>query len=63
VRSALADLPEDQRAILELGYFSGLTCSEMAEHLGIPIGTVKSRLHAALSKLRSVFVAKEEEAP
>jgi RNA polymerase sigma-70 factor, ECF subfamily len=59
VRGALAELPDDQRAILELGYFTGLSCSEMADHLGIPIGTVKSRLHAALSKLRVVFVPGE----
>lgn len=63
VRNALADLPEDQRTILELGYFSGLSCSEMAEHLGIPIGTVKSRLHAALSKLRAVFAVEQEASP
>lgn len=56
VRGALADLPAEQRAILELGYFAGLSCSEMAAELGIPIGTVKSRLHAALTKLRAVFL-------
>lgn len=56
VRGALAALPDDQRTILELGYFGGLSCSEMAEELGIPIGTVKSRLHAALTKLRTVFL-------
>lgn len=57
VREALARLPDEQRTIIELGYFAGLSCSEMADELGIPIGTVKSRLHAALTKLRSVFVA------
>lgn len=56
VRGAMAELPDDQRTILELGYFGGLSCSEMAAELGIPIGTVKSRLHAALTKLRSVFL-------
>lgn len=56
VRGAMAELPDEQRAILELGYFAGLSCSEIAEELGIPIGTVKSRLHAALTKLRAVFV-------
>lgn len=56
VRGALADLSADQRTILELGYFQGLSCSEIAEQLAIPIGTVKSRLHAALTKLRAVFV-------
>lgn len=61
VRGALEALPEDQRRILELGYFGGLTCSEMATHLGIPIGTVKSRLHAALTKLRAAFSAGRAE--
>jgi len=55
VHGALAELPEEQRRVLELGYFSGLSCSEMAESLGVPIGTVKSRLHAALKKLRATF--------
>ena len=64
VHGALATLPPDQRRILELGYFQGLTCSEMATELSIPIGTVKSRLHAAMKKLRLVFSAgtAEEEA-
>ena len=55
VHGALAELPEAQRQILELGYFNGLSCSEMAERLEIPIGTVKSRLHAAMKKLRAAF--------
>jgi len=55
VHGALATLPDDQRQIFELGYFGGLSCSEMAEHLGIPIGTVKSRLHAGMKKLRAAF--------
>lgn len=55
VHGALAELPDDQRRVLELGYFDGLSCSEMAEQLGVPIGTVKSRLHAALKKLRAAF--------
>ncbi len=53
VHGAMAELPEEQRRILELGYFVGLSCSEMADTLGIPIGTVKSRLHAAMKKLRA----------
>lgn len=55
VPGALAALPPDQRAVLELGYFGGLTCAEMSEQLGVPIGTVKSRVHAAMKKLRAVF--------
>jgi RNA polymerase sigma-70 factor (ECF subfamily) len=49
---ALAELPEDQRVVLELAYFQGLSMSEIAETVGVPIGTVKSRTAAALGKLR-----------
>ncbi len=62
VHGALAALPDEQRVILELGYFSGLSCSEIADHEGIPIGTVKSRLHAALKKLRASFQAGARQA-
>lgn len=62
VRGALAELPDEQRLVLELGYFEGLSCSEMAERLGCPIGTVKSRLHAAMKKLRATFSSGRAEA-
>lgn len=52
VRAALGEVPGDQRAVLELAYFEGLSCSEIADKLAVPIGTVKSRLAAGLSKLR-----------
>lgn len=52
VREALLALPEEQRKVLELGYFGGLTSSEIARHLDIPIGTVKSRVARGLSALR-----------
>lgn len=55
VRIALADLPPDQREVLELGYFHGLTSSEIAERTGSPLGTVKSRTAAGLAKLRSAM--------
>ena len=48
----LTRLPEAQREVLELSYFSGLTGSEIAERLGVPLGTVKSRTAAALRALR-----------
>jgi RNA polymerase sigma-70 factor (ECF subfamily) len=54
VRRALAELPAEQRQVLELGYFEGLSSSEIAERVRAPIGTVKSRVAAALSKLRAV---------
>src|ERR1041384_6981028 len=53
VRSALAELGSDQRRVLELAYFEGLTCAEIAQRVAIPIGTVKSRLAAGLDRLRS----------
>ena len=55
-RRALDGLPEEQRVLVELGYFEGLSHAEMAAHCGIPIGTVKSRLTAALRKLRSALI-------
>lgn len=55
VRRALADLPSDQRQVLELGYFEGLSSSEIAERIDTPVGTVKSRVAAALAKLRLVM--------
>ena len=54
-RKALDGLPDAQRTLVELAYFEGMTCSEMAAHCAIPIGTVKSRLSAALSKLREAL--------
>lgn len=54
-KRALDALPEAQRSLVELAYFEGLSCSEMAEKCGIPIGTVKSRLSAGMSKLREAF--------
>jgi RNA polymerase sigma-70 factor (ECF subfamily) len=55
VRAALAGLPGPQRQVLELAYFSGLSQSEIAERLGEPLGTVKSRTHVALSRLRELL--------
>lgn len=52
VRRALAALPDDQRTVLALAYFEGLSSSEIAERIDTPIGTVKSRVAAALAKLR-----------
>ena len=52
VRAALAELGEDQRKVVELAYFDGLSCSEIATRIAIPIGTVKSRLAAGMQRLR-----------
>lgn len=53
VRRALAGLPADQRTVLELFYFDGLSLLEIGEKLTVPLGTVKSRASRALSRLRA----------
>jgi RNA polymerase sigma-70 factor (ECF subfamily) len=53
VRAALTGLPMEQREALELGYFGGLSQTEIAERTGQPLGTVKTRMRLALQKLRS----------
>jgi RNA polymerase sigma-70 factor (ECF subfamily) len=55
VQAALAQLAPEQREALELAYYGGLTQSELAERLGVPLGTVKSRMFAALSRLRDLL--------
>ncbi len=55
VRAALATLPEDQSRVLELGFFQGLSQTEIAERLDMPLGTVKGRTRLALGKLRSAI--------
>ena len=62
VREALAQLPREQREALELGYFGGLSQSEIAEQTGQPLGTVKTRMRLALLKLRERLSVLREEA-
>jgi RNA polymerase sigma-70 factor, ECF subfamily len=60
VRAAVAKLPEDQRVVLELGYFQGMTSSEIAKELRVPIGTVKSRVARGLQSLRLALKGGDE---
>jgi RNA polymerase sigma-70 factor (ECF subfamily) len=52
VREAMQRLPEDQRRVIELAYWEGLTHEELAVRLGEPLGTVKTRTRLAFKKLR-----------
>lgn len=52
VQAALRGLPDEQREVLELGYFQGLSQTEIAEMTGQPLGTVKTRMRLAMQKLR-----------
>jgi RNA polymerase sigma-70 factor (ECF subfamily) len=55
VRAAVRLLPDGQRQVVELAYFEGLTCREVASAMGIPEGTAKSRLRLAMAKLENVL--------
>jgi RNA polymerase sigma-70 factor (ECF subfamily) len=52
VRTALDELPSEQRQVIELAYFGGFTHTEIADMLNLPTGTVKGRMRLGLSKLR-----------
>jgi len=52
VRSALQTLPDAQRRTIELAYFGGYTHVELAELMGVPLGTVKGRMRIGLQKMR-----------
>jgi RNA polymerase sigma-70 factor (ECF subfamily) len=55
VRAAVAQLPDEQKQVLALAYFQGYTQSEIAAALGLPLGTVKTRIRLAMDKLRTVL--------
>ncbi len=55
VRDAMSQLPESERLILEIAYYEGLSQSEIAKRLNIPLGTVKTRSRQGLLKLRQTL--------
>jgi RNA polymerase sigma-70 factor, ECF subfamily len=63
VREALNTLPHEQLKILELSYFSGHTHAEIAEHLELPLGTVKGRMRLGLQKLRDYYQTRGAAVP
>ena len=60
VNKALDQLPEEQKRLLMLAYFDGLTQSEIARQLGAPLGTVKTRMRSGMIKLRELLSARGE---
>lgn len=60
VLAALKLIPQEQRLVLELAYYQGLSQSQIAAQTGMTLGTVKTRTRLGLSKLRSVLGTREE---
>jgi RNA polymerase sigma-70 factor (ECF subfamily) len=61
VQAALRRLPDQQREALELAYYGGFSQSELAERLGQPVGTIKSRMFSGLSRLRELLAEPSHE--
>ncbi len=55
VHRAVQELPANEREVLELAYWSGLSQSEVARFLGLPLGTVKTRTRTALARLADLL--------
>jgi RNA polymerase sigma-70 factor (ECF subfamily) len=63
VRGAMKALTDDHRHLLELAYFRGMTQSEIATHLGRPLGTVKTQIRSAMRKLAEILAEPPTEQP
>lgn len=55
VKKALQEIPDSQRQVIKIAYYQGMTQSEIAEHLDIPLGTVKTRTRQGLIKLKRIL--------
>jgi RNA polymerase sigma-70 factor (ECF subfamily) len=60
VQAALRQLPDQQREALELAYYGGFSQSELAERLGQPVGTIKSRMFSGLARLRDLLAEPQD---
>jgi RNA polymerase sigma-70 factor (ECF subfamily) len=63
IERAINSLPQPLQDVIRLVYFQNLKYREAAEALGIPVGTVKSRMHAAVAKLHEVWIQSHPESP
>lgn len=61
IMRALATLPESQKEVILLAYYEGFSQSEMSERLGLPLGTIKTRVRLAMQKLRAVLQEDDDE--
>lgn len=61
IRGLLDELPFEQAHAIELAFFQGMTHRELAEHLDLPLGTVKTRVRLGLQKLKALWLAQEHD--